>query len=105
MRARASQLIAQYPHDPRPHFTKAAEYIDARDFAAAEREARAGLAEEALWRTILPPQVGQGLRTFLAIAISKDRPQEALATARPVCAAVSDGPMRKMLDDRKLCRM
>ena len=105
MRARAPQLIAQYPHDPRPRFTTAAASLDARDFAGAEREARAGLAEENLWHSVLPPQVGNGLRTFLAVAISRDRPEEALATARPVCETVKDGPMRKMLDDRKLCRM
>jgi rhomboid protease GluP len=105
MRARASQLIAQYPHDPRPRFTRAADLLDARDLAGAEREARAALAEENLWRSILPPQVGNGLRVFLAVAISRDRPEEALATARPVCAAVKDGPMRRMLDDRNLCRM
>jgi rhomboid protease GluP len=105
MRARASQLIAQYPHDPRPRFTRAADLLDARDLAGAEREARAALAEENLWRAILPPQVGNGLRVFLAVAISRDRPAEALATARPVCAAVKDGPMRRMLDDRNLCRM
>jgi rhomboid protease GluP len=105
MRARASQLIAQYPRDPRPRFTRAADLLDARDLAGAEREARTALAEENLWRAILPPQVGNGLRVFLALAISKDRPAEALATARPVCAAVKDGPMRRMLDDRNLCRM
>lgn len=105
MRAHASQLITQYPHDPRPRFTRAAELLDARDLAGAEREARAALADENLWGAILPPQVGNGLRVFLAVAISRDRPDEALATARPVCAAVKDGLMRKMLDDRNLCRM
>jgi rhomboid protease GluP len=104
MRSHALQLIAQYPRDPRPRFTRAAELLDSRDFAGAEREARAALAEENLWHSILPPQVGNGLRVFLAVAISRDRPEEALATARPVCAAVKDGPMRKMLDDRNLCR-
>jgi rhomboid protease GluP len=104
MRARATQLIAQYPRDPRPRFTRAADLLDARDLAGAEREARAGLEEEYLWRTLLPQQVGDGLRTFLAIAISRDRPQEALATARPVCLSLKDGPIRKMLDDRRLCR-
>jgi rhomboid protease GluP len=105
MRARASQLIAQYPHDPRPRFTRAADLLDARDLAGAEREARAALADENLWRSMLPPQVGNGLRVFLAVAISRDRPAEALATARPVCASVKEGPMRRMLDDRNLCRM
>jgi rhomboid protease GluP len=104
MRARASQLIAQYPRDPRPHFTRAADLLDARDLAGAEREARAGLEEEYLWHSLLPRQVGDGLRTFLAIAISRDRPQEALDTARPVCLALKDGPMRRMLDERRLCK-
>jgi rhomboid protease GluP len=103
MRARATQLIAQYPHDPRPHFTRAADFLDARDLAGAEREARAGLAEEDLWRSLLPAQVGNGLRVLLAIAIKPNHPEEALSTARPACAAVKDGPMRKLLDDRKLC--
>jgi rhomboid protease GluP len=103
MRARAAQLVVQYPHDPRPRFTTAAQRLDAGDFAGAEREARAGLAEEDLWRSILLPQIGNGLRVFLAAAISKDRSEEVLATARPVCAAVHDGPMRKLLEDRKLC--
>jgi hypothetical protein len=35
MRAHASQLIAQYPHDPRPRFTRAADLLDARDLAGA----------------------------------------------------------------------
>jgi rhomboid protease GluP len=104
MRARVSQLIAQYPRDPRPRFTRAADLLYARDYAGAEREARAGLDEEYLWHALLPSQVGDGLRTFLAIAISRDRPQEALDTARPVCLALKDGPIRKMLDERRLCR-
>jgi rhomboid protease GluP len=102
MRARASQLIAQYPRDPRPRFTRAAALLDARDFAGAEREARAALAEENLWRSLLAPQVGNGLRVFLAVAISRDRREE----ARPdPCVPRHDGPLRKMLDDRMLCRM
>jgi rhomboid protease GluP len=103
MRSRTPQLIAQYPRDPRPHFTKAAQLLDARDFAGAEREARAGLADENLWRTLLSPQVSHGLRVFLAMAISADRPEQAIETARPVCAALKDGPLRKMLDERRLC--
>jgi hypothetical protein len=71
--------------------------------AGVEREAHVGLAEETLWRAILPPQLGNGLRIMLAIALNTDRRNEALATARPVCATVTEGPMRKMLDDRNLC--
>lgn len=101
--ARSSQLIAQYPRDPRPRLTRAGHLIDARDFAGAEREARAGLADENLWRSALSPQVSYALHALLAIAVSSDRPEQAIETARPVCAALKDGPIRKLLDGRKLC--
>ena len=32
-----------------------------------------------------------------------DRREEALSTARPACDAIKDGPLRKLLDDRRLC--
>jgi rhomboid protease GluP len=103
MRAHTAELIAQYPHDPRPRFIRAADLLDANDPAGAEREARAGLAEEDTWRSLLSAQVGTGLRVMLAIAVNRDRPEEARSTARPACAALKDGPMRKLLDERKLC--
>jgi rhomboid protease GluP len=105
MRARAAELIAQYPHDPRPHSSRAADLLDANDPAGAEREARAGLAEEDAWRSAFSPQLGYSLRVMLAIAISRDRPEEARSTVRPVCAALKEkgGPMRRLLDERKLC--
>jgi rhomboid protease GluP len=103
MQTRSKELAEQYPRDPRPHYFRAADLLDAKDFAGAEREARAGLAEEDRWRTLLPAHFGNGLRILLAIAIDKDHHQEALETARQPCAAVKDGPMRKWLDARKLC--
>jgi rhomboid protease GluP len=99
MRARAKELAEQYPRDPRPRYFRAADLLDANDLAGAEREARAGLADEDRWRTLLSPQFGNGLRVLLAIAIDKDRHQEALETARQPCAALKDGAMRA----RKLC--
>jgi rhomboid protease GluP len=103
MQARAPALIAQYPHDPRPRFMRTAQLLDANDLAGAEREARAGLADEELWRSLLPAQVANGLHAMLAVAIVKDRREEALSTARPACDAIKDGPLRKLLDDRRLC--
>ena len=105
MRAHAAELVAKYPRDPWPRFIRAADLLDANDPVGAEREARAGLAEENLWHSLLSPQLGNNLRVVLAIAIDKDRHDEALQTVRPACAAMKDGPMRKLLDDRKLCRM
>ncbi len=103
MRSRAADLIAQYPHDPRPRFIRAADLLDANDLAGAEREARAGLAEEDSWRQLLSPQLSNSLRVVLALAIDRDRHDEALRTARPACDGFKDGPFRKVLDDRKLC--
>lgn len=103
MRVHAAELIAQYPHDPRPHLIRAADLLDAKDPTGAEREARAGLAEEDMWRSLLLPQLGNSFRVVLAIAIDNDRHDEALQTARPACAAMKEGALRKLLDDRKLC--
>jgi rhomboid protease GluP len=103
MKVRAAQLIADYPRDPRPRFLRAADLLDAGDVAGAEREARAGLAEEELWRSTLSSDLDNGLRAILALAINETHPEEALATARPVCAASKDGRMHKVLDAKKLC--
>jgi rhomboid protease GluP len=103
MKVQAGWLWAHYPRDPRLRLYQATVLLNASDFAGAEREARVGLAEEDVWRSMLAPEVAQNLRTVLAVALSRDRRSEALAIARPVCAAVPNGPMRKMLDERKLC--
>ncbi|MGA7804592.1 rhomboid family intramembrane serine protease [Bradyrhizobium sp.] len=103
MKARATGLIARYPHDPRPRLLLAADLLDSNDFAGAARQARAGLSEEKLWRKILTTDVADGLRVMLAIALSQDHRDEAPAAARDACAAVKDGPMRQWLDDQKLC--
>ena len=103
MRSRATALVAQYPRDPRPRFLRTADMLDANDFAGAEREARIALADEDLWRPILSPQLGNTLRIMLAVAINGDRPEEARSVVRPACDAIKEGPMRKLLDDRKLC--
>jgi rhomboid protease GluP len=103
MKVQAAWLAGYYPRDPRLHLHKATELLNNNDPSGAEREARIGLAEEDFWRSMLPPEVGQNLRTVLAVALGPDRRSQALAIARPVCAAVTSGAMRKMLDDRNLC--
>lgn len=102
MRAHATELIEQFPRDPRPRFRRAMDLLNANDLAGAEREARAGLTEENSWRTSMSPLLGYGLRVVLAIAVNRDRRDEALQIARSACAA-KDGPLRKALDDNKLC--
>jgi rhomboid protease GluP len=104
MAGRATQLIAQYPRDPRPRLIRAADLLEAGDADGAEREARAGLADEPLWQPLLSPELDSNLRVFLAIAISEKNPGEARAVAQPACTAFKDGPMRKALDEKALCR-
>jgi rhomboid protease GluP len=105
MLTHAAELIAQYPQDPRPHYWRAIGLLNTNDLAGAEREARAGLANESSWHAMLSPQVGDFLRVVLAVAINKDRPDEARLIARPECANVRFGPMRKLLDGNDLCKM
>jgi rhomboid protease GluP len=103
MAKRASELIAQYPHDPRPRLVHAAHLLDAGDVDGAERDARAGLADEALWRPLLTPELSSNLRVVLALAINEKNPGEAHAVAHPACTAFKDGPMRRALDEKALC--
>jgi rhomboid protease GluP len=105
MLTHAEELIAQYPDDPRPHYWRAVRLLSKNDLAGAEQEARAGLANEGFWHAMLSPQVGDFLRVVLAIAVNKDRPEEARQIAHPACAEVRFGPMRKLLDGNGLCKM
>jgi len=99
----ASPLIAKYPRDPRPRLVRAAHLLDAGDVDGAERDARAGLADEALWRPLLAPDVDNNLRLVLALAINAKNPDEARTVAQPACAAFKEGPMRRALDAKALC--
>jgi rhomboid protease GluP len=98
-------LIAHYPRDPRAHLMRASEFLAAHDMAGVEREARAGLAEENVWHSILPAVVATNLRVALAIALADSRRPEAIAVAQPVCSSMKEGPQRGLLDARKLCEI
>ncbi|MBR1217188.1 rhomboid family intramembrane serine protease [Bradyrhizobium sp. U87765 SZCCT0131] len=100
--ARAQDLAQQYPRDPRAHLMLAGRLFDLNDRAGAEREARAGLAEEDVWRPYLP-MVAVPLRAMLAASLDEARRGEALTLARPVCDEAHDGPVRRLLDTRHLC--
>jgi rhomboid protease GluP len=102
LKARAAQLIVDYPNDPRPRLFTAASRLDAGDLAGAEREARAGLAHEPFWRPMLSADIDDSLRALLVIAIIETHPDEAQATARPLCASTNRW-VRSVLDTRKLC--
>lgn len=100
--ARAEELVRQFPRDPRAHLMRAGQLLDLNDRAGAEREARAGLADESVWQTTLPG-AGPALRAVLAASLDDARRTEALEIARPACEAVLDGPVRRLLTTRHLC--
>ncbi|MGJ4949198.1 rhomboid family intramembrane serine protease [Bradyrhizobium sp. HKCCYLS20291] len=104
MSARLSQLIAEYPRDPRPRLVRSGKLLDAGDLEGAERDARAGLADEPLWHALLSPELDSNLHGFLALAISQKNPAEARTVAQSACAAIKDGQIRKALDQRSLCK-
>jgi hypothetical protein len=83
--ARSAELVRKYPHDPRARLDRAAALLLAMDVAGAERELRAGLAEEKVLAR-LNPAVSSLLRATLAKALMvQSRQDEAIATARPLC--------------------
>ena len=101
-RARSVDLMARYPRDPRPRYFRAADLIDTKDMAAAERELRAGLAEVDLWRKVINPEFAMHMQVALAVVLAPDRLPEARAVARPTCDWAT-GPTRGLLDENKLC--
>ncbi|MGL9617006.1 hypothetical protein QRQ56_03315 [Bradyrhizobium sp. U531] len=85
-RARSEELLRKYPHDPRARLERAAFLLAfMHDVAGAERELRAGLAEDkALAR--VKPAVASALRATLAKTLAMEsRHDEAIAMARPLC--------------------
>jgi hypothetical protein len=87
--ARSAELIRKYPHDPRARLDRGLALLISMDVTGAERELRAGLAEEkALAR--LNPAVGSLLRATLAkVLVVQSRRDEATAMARPLCETES----------------
>lgn len=84
-KAKAKDLTAHYPHDPRVRLFNGIARLDADDRDGAERELRTGLADAVALKGVLRPQVEALLRTNLATAILPDKPAEALVVAEPVC--------------------
>ena len=83
--ARSAELVRKYPRDPRARLDRAAALLITTDLIGAERELRAGLAEE---KTLarLNPAVSSMLRATLAkTLLLQSRQDEATAMARPLC--------------------
>jgi rhomboid protease GluP len=101
-RARAIDLMAKYPRDPRPRYFRAVDLIDAKDMTTAEHQLREGLAEVELWRKAINPEFAMYMKVALAVTLAGDRLQEARAVAKPTCDWAT-GSTRELLDENKLC--
>lgn len=103
-RSQSASLVARYPRDPRVRLMLAGVLLQSKDFAGAERELRAGLAEEAVWRPLFTSDLPARMHTLLALVLGgTGRMDEARSAARPVCAASKDAPGREMLERQRLC--
>jgi rhomboid protease GluP len=105
-KAKAENLVMRYPRDPRARLFQASTLIDRNDLSGAERELRAGLAEDEILATQFKPDLAAQMRTTLAFVLT-DRGQssEAKVIAKPVCGMedASIASMRDMLFKAQLC--
>jgi rhomboid protease GluP len=101
--ARAADVAARYPRDPRARVMHAAVLKDAGDMDGAEQALRAALVEEDIWTPLLSQDVRIVLRATLAEIVMETRPGEAREIARPVCGQTVLPEARRILDDPKFC--
>ncbi|WP_035659770.1 hypothetical protein, partial [Bradyrhizobium sp. STM 3809] len=98
---RSIELLRKYPHDPRARLWRSVALLMAQDTKGAERELRAGLAEEKALAQ-LSPAIANVLQSSLATTLLLDqRREEALAVARPLCQ--SNSQYRRKVADVGLC--
>jgi rhomboid protease GluP len=73
VRARAADLAARYPDDPRGHWLVGMVAIDAGDYATAERELARALADREVLRRNFKPELEQEIERLLAL-VRAERP-------------------------------
>jgi rhomboid protease GluP len=106
-RARAADLAARYPNDPRSHLFLGQTLAIAKDTVGAEREFRLALATVQA-HDVFGPQMELAVRDVLASYLAQEgKSDEAKDIARPTCTAASGNPtidkLRKDLADKHLC--
>jgi rhomboid protease GluP len=103
--AKAADLLARYPRDPRARLYQAEALAAKRDFRGAERELRAALAEkEILGR--FKPELQVVLQGMVALTLNDQyRIAEAKDAAQPVCALKTQdiAHIRNQLVQARLC--
>lgn len=104
-RAKAAALTAKYPHDPRARLWRALALLGERDIGRAEKELRAGLAEDEILRKKFRPELKLRLQAMLAFVLKAGgRESEAQSVAEPACAMTSPPDVRKSLFKLGLCK-
>jgi rhomboid protease GluP len=103
--ARAADLLARYPRDPRSHFFRAIAFVRARDSAGAERELRAALSNEETIRLVLGREFEMRVRGLLAIVLAQQGETDAAKReAKPACgSAETPKQTRGVMDQIHLC--
>ena len=92
-----------YPRDPRVHLYRGLARLDG-DPAGAEKELRAGLAEQAILHKFFDHRLEVILRSALCSSlVEQDRRAEAVREAQPVCRDGADGGVPDMLQHLALC--
>jgi rhomboid protease GluP len=85
--ARAADLVARYPKDPRGHFYRAVHFIQILDAADAEEQLRIALAGQNGAARMFPDRFWNAVRVALAgTLLYEHRAPEAKAIAAPACA-------------------
>ncbi len=93
------------PRDPRVHMFRALKLLDDNDAAAAERELRTALGEEAILRKFFPDRKLEIALRSILVTLLKDqgRLDDAKHEAAPVCAAGEDGTIPSTLQKLDVC--
>ncbi len=100
----AKQLLADYPHDPRSHLYMSIVYISANKMTDAERELRAGLAEDQLLQLEFQPSLKIHMQAVLAmVLLRRGDTAQAKQYAAALCKADDGDTFRKNLMDSHLC--
>lgn len=102
-KARAAELVAKYPSDPRARWFRALAFLDAANLSAAEWELRSGLADPAAL-ALFTTDLRWRMSTVLALVVaSQGQRDEARTIAAAVCDAADATQLRAALAKERLC--
>lgn len=102
-RAKADELAAAHPHDPRARYMKALTLMDRKAWDEAAVELKAALGEREILATILPRFEPQIRMLLGAVLVAAGKQGEAREAAAPACTPSTDSRTRHELDRLHLC--